>query len=341
MTSAMTTVARTTATASLRIVHRARGRYRPLSVRTATQVAAYSRRNASGWGTICAPPVDPVGAESPAREQHQQEPDGDQAVDGDQQGAEPEGVASNHAGASMRGWCVQAMVPMGRRRTWASSPGVRGRIRRALDCPGMPARSLSIVLPAYNEEERLGPALDELFGYLHRRGGRGARGPARPGRAPRDDPGPRRRRRQHRRHRRPRPCPARGGGRRARAPDRAARRQGRGGPRRAWSRPSGEVVIFTDADMATPPDEIPLLVEALETADAAYGSRIQPDGSRHARVAAGVAAGAGQDVPRARVAVGRRARSRTRSAGSRASGATSRATCSRASRSPASCSTSR
>ena len=42
---------------------------------------------------------------------------------------------------------------------------------------------------------------------------------------------------------------------------------------------SGELVIFTDADMATPPDEIPLLTEALETADAAYGSRIQPDGS--------------------------------------------------------------
>ncbi len=42
---------------------------------------------------------------------------------------------------------------------------------------------------------------------------------------------------------------------------------------------TGDLVIFADADMATPPDEIPLLVEALETADAAYGSRIQPDGS--------------------------------------------------------------
>ncbi len=31
--------------------------------------------------------------------------------------------------------------------------------------------------------------------------------------------------------------------------------------------------------MATPPDELPLLCEALETADAAYGSRIQADGS--------------------------------------------------------------
>jgi glycosyltransferase involved in cell wall biosynthesis len=42
---------------------------------------------------------------------------------------------------------------------------------------------------------------------------------------------------------------------------------------------TGDLVIFADADMATPPDELPLLVEALETADAAYGSRIQPDGS--------------------------------------------------------------
>jgi dolichyl-phosphate beta-glucosyltransferase len=38
-------------------------------------------------------------------------------------------------------------------------------------------------------------------------------------------------------------------------------------------------VIFADADMATPPDELPLLCEALDAADAAYGSRIQPDGS--------------------------------------------------------------
>src|SRR5512133_2967592 len=45
--------------------------------------------------------------------------------------------------------------------------------------PRMPATSLSIVLPAYNEEARLGSALDELFGYLHRRGERARDG--RPG----------------------------------------------------------------------------------------------------------------------------------------------------------------
>ena len=33
-----------------------------------------------------------------------------------------------------------------------------------------PTASLTIVLPAYNEADRIGPALDELFGYLRRRG---------------------------------------------------------------------------------------------------------------------------------------------------------------------------
>jgi len=41
----------------------------------------------------------------------------------------------------------------------------------------------------------------------------------------------------------------------------------------------GDLVVFTDADMATPPDQIPMLTEALATADVALGSRIQPDGS--------------------------------------------------------------
>ena len=42
---------------------------------------------------------------------------------------------------------------------------------------------------------------------------------------------------------------------------------------------TADVVVFTDADMATPPDQIPLLVEALASADVALGSRVQPDGS--------------------------------------------------------------
>jgi dolichyl-phosphate beta-glucosyltransferase len=40
-----------------------------------------------------------------------------------------------------------------------------------------------------------------------------------------------------------------------------------------------ELIVFTDADMATPPDMIPLLVEGLIDHDVALGSRIQPDGS--------------------------------------------------------------
>ena len=41
----------------------------------------------------------------------------------------------------------------------------------------------------------------------------------------------------------------------------------------------GDLIVFTDADMATPPDQLVPLVAALATADVALGSRIQPDGS--------------------------------------------------------------
>ena len=41
----------------------------------------------------------------------------------------------------------------------------------------------------------------------------------------------------------------------------------------------GDVVVFADADMATPPDQLPHLLAALRGADVALGSRIQPDGS--------------------------------------------------------------
>ena len=139
-------------------------------------------------------------------------------------------------------------------------------------------RSLSIVLPAYNEEARIGPALDELFGYLHRRGLDARDG--RPGAAELppsvqvlvvDD-----------------------GSTDATASIVRARPEAAGGDLELMTVPhggkgaavragmlaaTGDLVIFTDADMATPPDEIPLLVEALDAADAAYGSRIQPDGS--------------------------------------------------------------
>jgi dolichyl-phosphate beta-glucosyltransferase len=42
---------------------------------------------------------------------------------------------------------------------------------------------------------------------------------------------------------------------------------------------AGDIAVFADADMATPPTELPKLVAALRTADVALGSRIQPDGS--------------------------------------------------------------
>ena len=39
-----------------------------------------------------------------------------------------------------------------------------------------------------------------------------------------------------------------------------------------------DVAIFTDADLATPADQIPILYEVLRDHDVALGSRIQPDG---------------------------------------------------------------
>ena len=40
-----------------------------------------------------------------------------------------------------------------------------------------------------------------------------------------------------------------------------------------------DLIVFADADMATPPDQLPLLVAALADHDVSLGSRIQPDGS--------------------------------------------------------------
>jgi dolichyl-phosphate beta-glucosyltransferase len=142
----------------------------------------------------------------------------------------------------------------------------------------MPDRSLTIVLPAYNEEARLGPALDELFGYLHRRGEHGRNG--RPGAdaLPAEihvlvvDDGS-------------------SDGTTDLVRERAEVASGElellavphGGKgaavRAGMLAATGDLVVFADADMATPPDELVLLVEALAEADTAYGSRIQPDGS--------------------------------------------------------------
>ncbi len=140
--------------------------------------------------------------------------------------------------------------------------------------------SMTIVLPAYNEEARLGPALDELFGYL-RRHGRGRSGLPGPDELPNDvtvlvvDDGS-------------------SDGTAALVDDRIAAIGQAPGPRLALLKvPHGgkgaavragvlasmsDVVVFADADMATPPDQLPLLTRALRDSDVALGSRIQPDG---------------------------------------------------------------
>lgn len=142
---------------------------------------------------------------------------------------------------------------------------------------------VSIVLPAYNEAGRISPALDELFGYLGRLG------------------------------------PAREGGRRAselgscevvvvddgstddtvaRVASYASRlppsapplrllrepHRGKGGAVRVGMLAAeGDLILFADADLATPPDQLPLLTEALDEHDVALGSRVHPDGSDRRR----------------------------------------------------------
>ena len=163
--------------------------------------------------------------------------------------------------------------------------------------------SLAVVLPAYNEAERIGPALDELFGYLHRRGEQAVTGS--PGRPP------------PRRHRvlvvddgstdataalvRARP---EANGSRPDGTSLALLRVPHGGKgaavRAGMLAATGDLVIFADADMATPPDQLPLLVAALADHDVALGSRIQPDGSDMRDEPAGATGGSlGRGLPRA------------------------------------------
>ena len=136
-------------------------------------------------------------------------------------------------------------------------------------------RSLTVVLPAYNEAKRLGPALDELFGYLDApilesvhpkidvlvvddgsRDGTAALVEARPEAARQAD------------------------GHQANLRLLRVRHAGKGSAvRSGMLAATGDLVVFADADMATPPSELPKLVAALDEADVALGSRIQPDGS--------------------------------------------------------------
>lgn len=151
--------------------------------------------------------------------------------------------------------------------------------------------SLTLVLPAYNEETRLGPALDELFGYLRRRGGPPREGAPASANLPGAirvlvvDDGSTDATADLVRTR-PEAAP---GVREASSanPWRGAWLEllsvphgGKGAAVRAGMLAAdSDIAIFTDADMATPPDQIPGLVAALGTADVAIGSRIQLDGS--------------------------------------------------------------
>jgi dolichyl-phosphate beta-glucosyltransferase len=142
----------------------------------------------------------------------------------------------------------------------------------------MPEPTLSLVLPAYNEEARLGSALDELFGYLTLVGFEGL-----DGRPETDfhlssvdvlvvDDGSTDGTADLVRAR-----PEYGAGRLELL---SVPHGGKGAAVRAGMlQASGDLVVFADADMATPPDQLGPMVRALRAADAAYGSRIQPDGS--------------------------------------------------------------
>jgi dolichyl-phosphate beta-glucosyltransferase len=134
---------------------------------------------------------------------------------------------------------------------------------------------MTIVLPAYNEAKRIGPALDELFAYLD--------APPVEGVHPRIDvlvvdDGSTDGTAELVKARSEAARPADGDD--ASLAVLPVRHAGKGSAVRAGMLAAeGDLVVFADADMATPPDQLPKLVAALETADVALGSRIQPDGS--------------------------------------------------------------
>jgi len=141
--------------------------------------------------------------------------------------------------------------------------------------------SLTLVLPAYNEEARLGSALDELFGYLGRRGERGREGSPGSLELPADirvlvvDDGSSDSTAALVRAR-PEMKPRKGA---PRLDLMSLPHGGKGAAVRAGVLASdAEVAIFADSDMPTPPDEVPRILDALGDASVALGSRIQPDG---------------------------------------------------------------
>lgn len=140
-----------------------------------------------------------------------------------------------------------------------------------------PRPSVTLVLPAYNEHDRIGPALDELFGYLRRQG------PGREGGRPASQMGP------------VEVLVVDDGSDDDTADIVSARPEanlkllrqphtGKGGAVRAGMLAAeSDYVLFADADMATPPDQLPLLTDALDGHDLALGSRVHRDGSDRRR----------------------------------------------------------
>ena len=128
--------------------------------------------------------------------------------------------------------------------------------------PSVTLPSVTLVLPAYNKAERIGPALDELFAYLNGRpdagipasdmgpvevlvvddgSGDGDRGDSRSSTRNERRPSARRLRLFRERH------------------------TGKGGAvecGNAW-RGTSDYILFADADLATPADQLPLLTDAL------------------------------------------------------------------------------
>src|SRR5687768_12915058 len=145
----------------------------------------------------------------------------------------------------------------------------------------MSPASLTLVLPAFNEEDRLGAAMDELFGYL-RQHEAGTLPEADASVLPNDirvvvvDDGSSDRTAEIAATRPEATGSIEGVSLRVLTVPHG----GKGAAVRAGMLDAtSDLIIFTDADMATPPDQLPLLLRALANADVALGSRIQPDGS--------------------------------------------------------------
>jgi glycosyltransferase involved in cell wall biosynthesis len=144
--------------------------------------------------------------------------------------------------------------------------------------------TLSLVLPAFNEAGRIGASLDELFGYLGRREGQARDGALGAAHLP-----------DHVDVMVVNDGSTDGTEDLVEARPEASQVQADGTPRlRVITIPhagkgaavqagmlaaTGDVIVFLDADMATPPDMLPLLVGALRDHDVALGSRVQPDGT--------------------------------------------------------------